>query len=51
MWTHVIKGNRKRRRSPSPYGADRYEPRPRYADDYGTRLPTFLYPTPLIAAT
>ncbi|VDC04076.1 unnamed protein product [Peniophora sp. CBMAI 1063] len=27
-------GNRKRRRSPSPYGADRYEPRPRYADDY-----------------
>lgn len=33
-----IKGSRKRRRSPSPYGADRYEPRPRYAEDYGMRV-------------
>ncbi|KAL0565582.1 hypothetical protein V5O48_016438, partial [Marasmius crinis-equi] len=27
-------GSRKRRRSPSPYERDRYEPRPRYNDDY-----------------
>ncbi|KAI0035628.1 hypothetical protein K488DRAFT_42774 [Vararia minispora EC-137] len=27
-------GNRKRRRSMSPYDRDRYDPRPRYADDY-----------------
>ncbi len=26
---------RKRRRSPSPYDRDRFEPRPRYNDDYG----------------
>lgn len=26
---------RKRRRSMSPYERDRYEPRPRYNDDYG----------------
>lgn len=32
--------NRKRRRSPSPYERDRYDPRPRYNDDYGL----FLFP-------
>ncbi|KAF9268347.1 hypothetical protein L218DRAFT_954708 [Marasmius fiardii PR-910] len=29
-----VAGSRKRRRSPSPFERERYEPRPRYSDDY-----------------
>lgn len=49
-------GGRKRRRSPSPYDRERYDPRPRYVDDYDThsrgyggysprRGPPLPYPT------
>ncbi|EJD54073.1 hypothetical protein AURDEDRAFT_110707 [Auricularia subglabra TFB-10046 SS5] len=37
-------GDRKRRRSPSPYDrGDRHEPRPRYADDYDTHTRSRAY--------
>ncbi|KAI5825500.1 hypothetical protein K523DRAFT_365639 [Schizophyllum commune Tattone D] len=35
--------SRKRRRSASPYDRDRYEPRPRYADDYDTHSRSYDY--------
>jgi len=37
----TFSGSRKRRRSPSPYDRDRFDPRPRYGDDYGM---SFLHP-------
>ena len=48
--SHTFAG-RKRRRSMSPYDRERFDPRPRYGDDYGTSfnqislhvLTTFLY--------
>ena len=36
----LFSGGRKRRRSISPYERDRYEPRPRYGDEYGNELST-----------
>lgn len=35
--------SRKRRRSASPYDRDRYEPRPRYADDYDAHSRSYDY--------
>ena len=35
-------GGRKRRRSMSPYDRERYDPRPRYSDDYGLPFTLFL---------
>lgn len=35
---------RKRRRSMSPYDRERYDPRPRYGDDYGTLFKSVFTP-------
>ena len=41
----TMKPGRKRRRSISPFDRDRdrYDPRPRYNDDYGLKLFNFIY--------
>ncbi|KAI0313252.1 hypothetical protein OF83DRAFT_1165659 [Amylostereum chailletii] len=39
-------GSRKRSRSPSPYERDRYDPRPRYADDYDAHSRSHGYQSP-----
>ena len=41
--SHILAG-RKRRRSMSPYDRERYDPRPRYGDDYGTLFKSIFIP-------